>query len=128
MSAFLPLLKRIRAALPQEVRGRLPKRVGVFEVSPETSCRLNRRYRKKNKPAQTLSFRYDALYGEILLCPFAMRKEAKSMRHSYKYWKTRMIAHGLLHLAGIHHEHSARDAARGERIEQKILRRIFIHS
>jgi probable rRNA maturation factor len=111
--------------LPRTIRRKLPRTIRVVPVSSSLSWALNRRYRKKNAPANTLSFRYGPAYGEILLCPTLIRREAKARGNSIRYQMTWMVIHGMLHLAGMHHERSAITAKKVERLERTILDQLF---
>lgn len=117
-------LQRIRRALPQILRSGLPRRVEVASISEEASRRLNRTYRGRLKAANVLSFRYDSAYGEILICPAVIRRQARTAGHSYPHELTRMALHGMIHLAGLHHERSPAVADKVSRMEQVILRRL----
>ena len=86
---------------------------------------LNRVYLKKGKLANVLSFRYGLDYGEILVCPEVIRREAKEQGNTYKYQMTWMILHGILHLAELHHEESKRVAQRVEALEKRVLHKLF---
>lgn len=97
----------------------------IVEVTARGSKKLNLVYRNKNKPTNVLSFRYDSAYGEILICPDVIRKEAKKQGNSYRFQMTWMIVHGILHLAGVHHERSLQQARRVEKIEEQILGQLF---
>ena len=119
------IIKTIKKLLPKAVIKKLPKEIIVKEVSKGESREINRKYRHKNKPANVLSFCYGKDYGEILVCPEVIRKEAKEQDNSYKYQMTWMILHGMLHLGGMHHEFSAKARNRFEKIEKVILARIF---
>lgn len=118
---FRVLNKKITGTLHKK----LPHKIAVISISPQKSLILNRIYRRKNKPANVLSFRYGRDYGEILICPEVIRKEAKAAGNSYKYQMTWMVLHGMLHLAGRHHERSKAAADRVGKFEQKILSKIF---
>lgn len=118
------LLKEIVNLFPKTVSRDIPKNVVILEVKPTESKRINRRYGGKNKPANVLSFLYGPEYGEIIICPALIRREAKKQRNSYEYQKKWMIAHGLLHLAGIHHEKSVRARKKFEQIEQTLLEKL----
>ena len=113
--------KEIVKHLPLAIRKRLPKEIAVIAVSPQESLKLNRRYRGKRAPTNVLSFLYGPEYGEIIICPAIIRREAKEQRSAQAFQMTWMIVHGMLHLAGLHHEKSARMAKRVERIEQGVL-------
>ena len=75
----------------------------VVFVTPLESRILNKRYRKKNKQANVLSFPLSAHEGQLVICPAKARREAGS------YGKTRvsfigyLLIHGLLHLKGYRH-------------------------
>jgi probable rRNA maturation factor len=112
---------RIVKYFPKYIQKRLPKEVAVISISAKESRRLNRLYRKKDKPTNVLSFRYDSEYGEILVCPEVIKKEAKSAGNSLKYQMTWMIAHGMLHLGGVHHERGGAQEKKFMRMEVQIL-------
>lgn len=119
------IVSRIRRLLPLALAKKLPREVQVIKISAQESRRLNLKFRPKNSPANVLSFRYGGDYGEILVCPGVIQQEAKTAGHTYKYQMTWMILHGMLHLAGVHHETSKVAAGKAERIEQRILSQIF---
>ncbi len=118
------LIRRVRRLLPRTIAAKMPRRVVMVRVSEEESRRLNRQYRRKNKPANVLSFRYGDEYGEIILCPWIIRRDAALYGNSYQYQLTWMIVHGMIHLAGLHHEESSVKAAEALSIEQQILKKI----
>jgi len=111
--------------LPVNLRKKLPVEIKLIEIPTAESRKLNKIYRGKNKPTNVLSFKYSRDYGEILLCPAVIKKEAKSQGNTYKYQFTWMVLHGMIHLAGVHHEESQYSAIRAARLEQKILIKIF---
>lgn len=120
--------KEIVKHLPQAVRSGLPAEISVVSVSAKQSAGLNRIYRDKHTPANVLSFLYGKEYGEIVVCPSVIRAEAKAQKHSFEYQLAWMILHGMIHLAGLHHERSAASAKRAEIIEQRILGKLFKES
>ena len=120
-------LKAVVKLLPQAIRKGLPGDIQIVEVSEKESRRLNRAYRGKDKPANVLSFFYDKEYGEIIVCPTVIRREAKAQKHSFEYQLAWMIVHGMIHLAGLHHEQSAAIAQRVERLEQNILEKLKVY-
>jgi len=113
--------KDIVKYLPLAIKKRLPKEIAVIEISSRESLKLNRRYRNKRKPANVLSFLYGREYGEIILCPAIIKKDAKKQAHTKVFQMTWMVLHGMLHLAGLHHERSHVFAKKVEKIEQEIL-------
>lgn len=117
----LSFSKEIVKYLPLVIRKRLPKEVMIIGVSPKESLRLNRHYRHKQKPANVLSFLYGPAYGEIIICPSVIAKDAKKQGNTQVFQMTWMVVHGMLHLAGIHHEQSRAAAQRVEKIEHDVL-------
>lgn len=113
--------KDIVKHLPSEISKRLPKEIAVIAVSPEESLKLNRLYRNSRKPANVLSFLYGREYGEIIVCEAVIYKDAKKQGNTKVFQMTWMVLHGMLHLAGLHHEDSQVVAEKGERIEQEVL-------
>ena len=123
-SQNLSFSKDIVKHLPQAVRKKLPADIGIIAVSEKKSQALNRTYRGKDKATNVLSFFYSKGYGEIIVCPAVIRREAKAAGHLFEYQMTWMIVHGMLHLSGVHHEGSLRAGRTFERIEQGVLRKI----
>ena len=72
-----------------------------------------------------LSFFYGHEYGEILICSGIVSAEAQKNELPLDYYMTWMMLHGMLHLIGIHHEESAMTAARVDRLERRILAKLF---
>ena len=84
---------------------------------------LNGAFRKRNYATNVLSFRYDRLHGDVVLCHPLIRREAQAQRKSLAAHYAHLIVHGMLHLRG--HDHLRKnDAARMERMEIRILRRL----
>ena len=117
-------IKELVKLLPPPLQKRLPKTVSLITITSRESRRINRTYRKKDRATNVLSFYYDHSYGEILICPEVIRREAREQKNPYQYQYAWMIIHGVLHCAGMHHEKSKTLAKKVELLEQKILLRI----
>ena len=92
-------------------------------VGSADATRLNARYRKKAQPTNVLSFSYGLPHGDVVLCHPLIAREAKRQGKSLRAHYAHLVVHGILHLRG--HDHSTRrDAARMERAEIRILRRL----
>lgn len=107
------------------IRNKLPKKIVIVAISTQKSQNINWEFRKKSEPANVLSFYYGPKYGEILVCPEVIRLEAKKQGNFFHYQMTWMILHGMMHLAGRHHEQSPTVARYLEKLETKILRIIL---
>ena len=75
----------------------------VVFVTPLESRILNKRYRKKNKQANVLSFPLSAREGQIIICPAKARREALSYGRTHTSFIGYLLIHGLLHLKGYRH-------------------------
>jgi len=79
-------------------------------ISKEEIKKINKKYRKKNKPTDVLSF--EGL-DEILICPEVVREKGEDIK--------RVFIHGILHLLGYDHEKSDAEAEKMEKLEEKYL-------
>lgn len=137
-SADITITRRVAAGLTAgrvrawaiAARRRLPARPGnlsIVFVSPAVSRQLNRRYRGKDRATNVLSWLWadeqqpisEREWGEIILCPAIIRKEAPAYHRSYAKHVQRLLEHGLIHLLGLDHETPA-DQRRWKRYEQRL--------
>jgi probable rRNA maturation factor len=92
-------------------------------VNSEEIRSLNKKFRKKDKPTNVLSFPYtdDEEIGDIIICADVVKQEAKEQNISEpKHW-AHMAIHGFLHLLG--HDHQTKKSANEmEKLEAKILK------
>lgn len=94
-------LKRVASlVLVQEKK---EKKLSLALVGQKRIKELNRKYRKKNRATDVLSFSYGDS-GEVVLCPGIIRKNAKEGRLPFKKELARILIHGLLHLLGYGHQ------------------------
>ncbi len=99
--------------------------VNVVFVGRGESKVLNARFLKKPKPANVLSFEYGT-FGEIVLTPVTIRREARVLGTSFAGHLTRMVAHGAMHLWGLHHEKSSGASKKFSNVEKKLLERLSV--
>lgn len=97
------------------------KDVSVVLIGTEEIKALNKKYRKKNKPTDVLSFNYGDL-GEVVLCPEVIRENAEKFGNIFKKEIARILIHGMLHLAGYDHEKSAKEAEKMETKEKHYIK------
>ncbi len=89
--------------------------------------RLNRRYRRKDKPTNVLSFPAGAeaapLLGDVVIAFGVTRREAASENKALTAHLTHLVIHGVLHLLGYDHLRDT-DAVVMERRESAIMARL----
>ncbi|MDH4129307.1 MAG: rRNA maturation RNase YbeY [Spirochaetota bacterium] len=114
------------------------KSLSLVLVGEQRIRNLNKKYRKKNKVTDVLSFGMDGteairinkiseinkFLGEIVICPSYVRKSAKRQNRSYQSELTEILIHGILHLLGYDHEHKKENAKKMLELQKKILNSI----
>jgi len=100
------------------------KKLSIALVGPDRMKELNKRYLKKNRITDVLSFSYDDA-GEIVVCPQQVKKNAGKYNSTFKYELTRVLIHGILHLLGENHEISKKKAKKMEQ-KQKYYLNLFL--
>lgn len=110
-----------RRRFPRGLRVRLPRMIRVIPVSFAQSRVLNRVYRGRSKATNVLSFRYGKEYGEIIICLEVIRREARPAGWNARSQIAWMILHGMIHLAGVHHEKSRGARQTVRRLEADLM-------
>jgi probable rRNA maturation factor len=74
--------------------------------------KLNKKFRKKNKATDVLSFSFDEkdFLGEIVICPEVVKEKGEEIMQ--------VFIHGILHLLGYDHEKSEKEAELMEKKER----------
>ena len=90
--------------------------------SPE-GRKLNKKFRKKSRATNVLSFSYGKGAGDIVLCHPVVAREARAQAKSVEAHHAHLLVHGLLHLQGYDHE-TRREAEDMERRERRLLARL----
>jgi len=72
-------------------------------VPSAISRKLNRTYRKKDKPTNILSFPLSKNGGELVLDVALIKHEAPAFGLSYRKFAGLLLIHGMLHLKGMQH-------------------------
>ena len=86
---------------------------------------LNRKYRKKDKITDVLSFQYNNS-GEIVICLREIKKNAKKTNITPEEELTRALIHGILHFLGYNHEKSKKEAEKMREKEENYLEKLQI--
>jgi probable rRNA maturation factor len=107
-----------------------PDLAAIAFVTDAEIARLNKTYRKKNKPTDVLSFPVQSsakrlnknkFLGDIAIAPAVARRYAKKHGRSVEREICVLILHGLLHLLGYDHE---ADQGQMDRVEHKLRRKL----
>ncbi|MFA4998982.1 MAG: rRNA maturation RNase YbeY [Candidatus Paceibacterota bacterium] len=106
-------LKKIARTVLTREKSKLTLSVAL--VSSRRIKELNRKYRRKNRPTDVLSFQYGK-EGEIVICLPEVRKNVKKFGPTFKKELKRVLIHGVLHLLGYDHEGSR---VRAEKMREK---------
>ncbi len=102
--------------------------LSVTIVSDRAIRTINRKWRRKDKPTDVLSFPQDsafaghALLGDVIISLDTARRQATEQGHGLVDELARLLAHGLLHLLGYDHERED-DARRMAAAETSLLGR-----
>jgi probable rRNA maturation factor len=99
---------------------RVPGEVDVLISSSARLRQLNRRFRRKNKPTDVLSFPRPS-GGDIAISAQIARDNARLYGHSLADELKILVLHGMLHLAGYDHEV---DNGRMARVEARLRARL----
>ena len=110
--------------------------LSIALVGPKRIKELNKKYRKKDRITDTLSFTYNnsgqpaklreaLLAGEIVICPQEVKKNAKRFDSTFKKELTRVLIHGILHLFGYDHEGSEKEAEKMRKKEEYYFSKIL---
>jgi probable rRNA maturation factor len=107
-----PWLRRIA---PARARGAV-----TVAIVPDARVKaLNRRYRRKDRKTDVLSFPADEreYLGDVVIAAGVARRQARAAGHSLQTELRVLALHGLLHLLGYDHEH---DNGRMRRVERRL--------
>ncbi|MEK7629008.1 MAG: rRNA maturation RNase YbeY [Patescibacteria group bacterium] len=120
------ILKSVNSCLP---KNKTVADYGLIFVSKKKMAELNKKYRAKNKPTNVLSFETDLSddlgAGDVVICPAVVLEEAKKYGFTQKKWMTRLVVHGILHLAGYDHL-LGKDEVVMTGLENKILKKLGV--
>lgn len=100
---FLGVAKKV---LKGENKGM--ENLSIAFVNPGEMQKLNRKYRRKDKSTDVLSFGKVAHFkddvNEVVICPETVKKEAKIYKKAFKKELIKVLIHGVLHTLGYDHE------------------------
>ena len=97
------------------------KNLSIALVGQGRMREINKKYRKKNRATDVLSFPDNGL-GEIIICLREIKKNAKKHGFSFEKELTQVLIHGILHLLGYDHEKSEKQAKKMEEKQNYYLK------
>ena len=115
---------------------RTRENISLAFVNTREIKKLNKKFRKKNKPTDVLSFDLKEslgsaqdgkkYLGEIIICPEIVRANAKKYGVPIKKEMLKVFIHGILHLCGYDHEGSEKKTQEMEKKQEKYLSKSLI--
>jgi len=128
---FLPLFQTVFDHVLKVLGKTGSYEVSLTLVGDEEIQRLNREYRKIDRPTDVLTFAYREAdlvpdepvfdLGSILIDPAVARKQAKEFHHPYPRELAFLFIHGLLHIFGYDHHSGQKDAEIMFALQNRIL-------
>jgi len=111
------MFEKLAQAIVKKEKGK--GRVNILIMDDKAIHKLNKKYRKKDKPTDVLSFHMgeEGTLGDIAISKETTKRNAKKYGVSYSQESKRLIIHGTLHLLGYDHGKEMRNA---EKIYQKL--------
>jgi rRNA maturation RNase YbeY len=128
--------KRIFSTVAKKVlssENRRTENISLAFVDKEEIKKLNKKFRKKNKPTDVLSFELrpkvlpgsgpENYLGEVIICPHVVKDNAEKYGVTTKSELLKVFVHGILHLCGYDHEKSKKEAELMERKQNLYLKK-----
>jgi probable rRNA maturation factor len=120
-----PPAARVRRLLTRAARATRsgPREISVLFCGDGRMRRLNREYRRQDRPTDVLSFPSsggDGLLGDIVISVPYARRQARRRRERPAAELDRLLLHGYLHLLGYDHE---TDDGQMDALEGRLRRR-----
>ena len=120
---YIPSTRSMKKWILRSLIKNIVSQVNIIFVGSQRIRTLNKKFLKKDKPTNVLTFAYKdskALYGDIILCPEIINKEARNFGFSCDSRWAHMIVHSLLHLQGYDHK-TKKNQTYMENMEIKLL-------
>ena len=114
-------LKKVAAKVLKGEKNKKNIELSIAIVNPQEIKKLNKEYRKKNKPTDVLSFgEIGEDISEIVICPEEVEKNGKD----FKKELTLVLIHGILHLLSYDHEKTKKEAEKMFQKQEEYLSKI----
>jgi pyridoxine 5-phosphate synthase len=130
----LPRLQKTATALLRFCDQR-DSELSILLTSDPAIRKLNSQYRQKDKATNVLSFPLQegeepangVMLGDVVISVDTAAREAKERGRPLRDHINRLLIHGLVHLMGMDHERSEREAAIMSAREQDLLQKLQAH-
>ena len=101
----------------------MQKELSLVFLEERDAKRLNWQYRSKDYATDVLSFETDdpAGFGELVLCPQVLKKQASDNKVTYEHEISYMVLHGVLHLLGFDYEKGPEDEKKMMGLQEEIF-------
>lgn len=111
--------------------------ISVAFIGPKRMQKLNKKYRKKNRVTDVLSFSESQVLfenffirglkktknlGEIVICLREIKKNAQRLNIIFDQELTRVLIHGTLHILGYDHEKNEKETMKMKKKEEEYLK------
>lgn len=102
------------------------KEISVVFLKPSDAKQLNWTYRQRDYATDILSFETEDpdSFGELILCPEVLRKQAQEHKMSFEAELGYMILHGVLHLLGFDHEKGGAESEKMLALQDEIFKKL----
>ncbi len=108
--------------------------ITIILVDNDIIRMINKKFRKKNKPTDVISFAERDLpfpnvctiqhLGDVYISLEKAWEQYRQYSRSFREEVRRLLVHGILHLLGYDHEKSAREAKKMKKKEDEVLGKI----
>ena len=127
-----PFKIRKTAGLVLKIMKKEKGALGLLFVNDRAIRKLNRQFRKINRPTDVLSFpggeplpgAEESWLGDIAISLETASRQATALGHSLAREISFLMVHGILHLSGWDHERSPAEAEKMYRLQRKIMERL----
>ena len=125
------LNKKIFSTVAKKVlsgENRRTENLSLAFVSKAEIKKLNKKFRRKNKATDVLSFglKEKGYLGEVIICPEVVKENAKKYGNTFKIELIKIFIHGVLHLLGYDHERSKKEAIKMEKKQDFYLSKVKV--
>ncbi len=104
--------------------------INIHITNDDEIRKLNKKYRKKDKPTDVLSFPINEfiediwIAGDIVISLDTAKKQAKIFGYNTKEELKRLLVHGFVHLLGYDHEKGMEEEKKFYELEKSILQKL----